>query len=251
MIIFGSNARKIGDFKVANSVCSYCEQERSQHISVFGKYAHIFWIPLFPIGKKAVAECTHCKRTIEQKEFSPTLKKLYQENKDKAKRPIWHWSGLGILGLLIGLITIIGLTAEKDPRRELLTADQQLMIATPTMDNDSVSYKIKQLFDLSFPEEFNPSEFKYLTKTTTDKVLILVEIPKLRKFPKEDREVVIDAIERIAEEQQALSGKAQYIGVKGLLNMMLIKTPDYEDNSRVALLNKLLDFYGPKPTTTE
>lgn len=50
MIIFGSKASNIGNFEVPNSKCAYCENESTQRISVFGKYAHIFWIPFFPMG---------------------------------------------------------------------------------------------------------------------------------------------------------------------------------------------------------
>lgn len=247
MIVFGGRASNIGNFDIPNSKCEYCEEGNTQRISVFGKYAHIFWIPTFPIGKKAVAECTHCKRTIEQKEFPPELKKLYQENKSKAKRPIWHWLGLGIFGLLVALISIVGITAEEDPRSELLNADEKLMVSNPTMESDSISYKIKQIFDDFAAEEINVSEFKYLTKTKGDKALVLVQIPQLRNVEKEGRYLILEAVEMITDEQQALEGKELFIGIKGLASMLLIKTPTYEDNSRIALRSKLYDFYGSKP----
>lgn len=251
MIIFGGKASNIGNFDIPNSNCNYCEQGDTQRVSVFGKYAHIFWIPFFPIGKKAVAECTHCKRTIEQKEFSPQLAKLYQENKNKAKRPIWHWLGLGIFGLLIALISIIGITAEEDPRSPLLSADEKLMISNPTMESDSISYKIKQVFDSFATEEINPNEFKYLTKIKDDKALVLVQIPKLRKVEKEGRAQAMEMVEMITNNQNVFEGKDLYIGIKGLVSMILIKTPTYEDNSRIALTNELLEFYGSKPVLVE
>lgn len=247
MIFYGTRASNIGNFDIPNSKCSYCELGNTQRVSVFGKYAHIFWIPIFPIGKKAVAECTHCKRTIEQKEFSPELKKLYQENKGKAKRPIWHWLGLGIFGLLVASISIIGITAEKDPRSDLLNADQNLMITNPTMESDSISYKIKQVFDSFATEEIDPSEFKYLTKISGEKALVLVQIPKLRKVEKEGRNQALEMVEMITANQKALEGKELYIGIKGLLTMILIKTPTYDENSRLAQTSELYEFYGPKP----
>lgn len=247
MIIFGGRASNIGNFDIPNSKCSYCEEGDTQRISVFGKYAHVFWIPIFPIGKKAVAECTHCKRTIEQKEFSPELKSLYQENKNKAKRPIWHWFGLGIFGLLVGLISIIGVTADEDPRSKLLNADEALMVSNPTMESDSISYMIKQVFDNFATEEIDPSEFKYLTKIEDDKALVLVQIPKLRKAEKEGRAQAMEMVEMITNNHQIFEGKDLYIGIKGVISMMLIKTPTYEDNSKLALTSELYEFYGPKP----
>ena len=247
MIFFGARASNIGNFDIPNSKCSYCEEGNTQRVSVFGKYAHIFWIPVFPIGKKAVAECTHCKRTIDQNEFSPELKNLYKENKNKSKRPIWHWLGLGLFGMLVALGTIIGITAEEDPRRHLLNADEALMVSNPTMESDSISYKIKQVFDNFATEEIDPAKFKYLTKIVNDKALVLVQIPKLRKVEKEGRSQAMEMVEMITDNQKALEDKDLYIGIKGLISMMLIKTPTYEKNSKLALTNELYEFYGPKP----
>lgn len=248
MIVFGGRASNIGNFDIPNSTCSYCEEGDTQRVSVFGKYAHVFWIPMFPIGKKAVAECTHCKRTIEQKEFSPELKSMYKENKHKAKRPLWHWLGLGLFGALIALVSIIGVTAEEDPRSDLLRADESLMVSNPTTESDSISYKIKQVFDSFATDEINPNEFKYLTKIEDDKALVLVQIPKLRKVEKEGRAQAMEMVEMITNNQQILQGKDVYIGIKGLISMMLIKTPTYEKNSKLADTGELYEFYGPKPT---
>ncbi len=247
MIFFGARASNIGNFDIPNSKCSYCEEGNTQRISVFGKYAHVFWIPVFPIGKKAVAECTHCKRTIDQKEFTPELKALYKENKSKAKRPFWHWLGLGVLGLLIALITIVGITSEKDPRSDLLSADEELMISNPTIESDSIAYKIKQVFDDFVTDEIDPSEFKYLTKINGNKALILVQIPKLRKVEKEGRVQAMEMVQMVTANQEAFEGKDLYIGIKGFITMMLIKTPTYEKNSKLALTSELYEFYGPKP----
>lgn len=254
MIIFGGRASNIGNFLVPNSTCSYCEAGDTQRISVFGKYAHIFWIPIFPIGRKAVAECTHCKRTIEQREFPDKLYGLYQANKGRAKRPIWHWLGTGLFGLLvafIALIAIVGSTAEPDPRRDLFNADEKLMVTNPTMESDSISYKIKSIFDNFATDEIDPSEFKYLTKISGDKALVLVQIPKLRKVKKEGRSQALEMIEIVTNDEPAFEGKEMYIGIKGLISMIIIKTPTYNKNSRLALTSELYDFYGPKPVKEE
>jgi len=246
-MIYGTRASNIGNFDVPYTKCGYCEEGKTQNISVFGKYLHIFWIPILPLGKKAVSECTHCKRTIEQKEFSPELKTMYKENKGSVKRPFWHWLGLGGLGLLIALATIIGITGETDPRSELLSADEELMVNNPTMESDSISYKIKQIFDNFATDEIKPSEFTYRTKITEDKALVLVQIPKLRKIKKEGRVQAMEMVQLITDSQSAFENKDLYIGIKGLISMILIKTPNYEENSRIAATSELLEFYGPKP----
>ena len=196
--------------------------------------------------KKAVAECTHCKRTIEQKDFSDKLNQLYKENRSKAKRPFWHWLGLGIVGSIFALIVIIGITAEEDPRRHLLNNDLNMMSSSPSMETDSISYKIKQLFDQVVNEEINPTDFEYLTKIQGNKALILVKMPKLKKVEKSGRSEALEIIEMITNNQKDLQDKEKYIGVQGAISMMLIKTPTYEKNSKLALTSELYEFYGTK-----
>ncbi len=245
--IFGIRATRIGSFDIKNSKCEFCETGDTQRITVFGRYTHIFWIPIFPVGKKAVAECTYCKRTIGQKDFSPELRNLYKQNKSKVKRPFWHWLGLGVIGFLIVLISIIGLNGETDPRYKLLDKDEELMQENPTMETDSISYKIKQVFDENVADELNPEDFKYYSKVSGNKLLVLIQIPKLKKIKKEDRIEVLNMIEMIINSDQNLKEKEKYIGVKGRFTYLLIKTPDYTGNSIVAYSDKLYDFYGAMP----
>lgn len=110
MIIFGQRASKIGTFE-ANGSCDYCNNQGTQQFSVYGKYAHVFWIPTFPMARKAFSECTHCKKTLEKKNFPPEILNQYNKNKGNTKRPIWHWSGLLLFGLLVLYIAIAGKTA--------------------------------------------------------------------------------------------------------------------------------------------
>lgn len=251
MIIFGSRASNIGSFNIPNSKCDYCEQGDTQHVSVFGKYAHVFWIPLFPIGKKAVSECTHCKRTIDQSEFSPELRKLYQENKSQAKRPIWHWIGLAAFLGLVGLVIAIGSSAESDPRGELFNADKNLMTTTPTMESDSISYKMKMMFDNLDGDGIDADKFKYYVKQESDKALVLIQIPELRKADKEVRSQLLEIAEMVTDAQDDLKGKDLYLGMIGFATPIVIKTPTYEANSRLALSSELYNFYGEEPAATE
>ena len=136
MIIFGLRATNIGTFEIKETSCDYCNINDSQQISVFGKYFHIFWIPIFPIGKKTYSECTHCKKTIRKKEFSPEINKLYAANKNKAKRPFWHWSGLILIGLIALAIAFIG----KTPK----TTSKNHVFENKVLDADKIKNAIVQ-----------------------------------------------------------------------------------------------------------
>ena len=251
MIISGRKASRLGSVDIPNSTCDYCEQGNTQQLTVFGKYAHIFWIPFFPIGRKAISECKHCKRTIEQKDFSPRLMEQYKFVKSSIKRPFWHWSGLGFIAIIFFYSAILRCGVEPDPRMELLLQDERQMTSSPTMQSDSLSFKLKQMFDAFINEELHPEDFEYFTRVDGNKALILVRVPKLKKVEKEPRGQLLEMIETVVNSQKDYKNKEHYIGVKGVVTMMLIKTPGFEDNSRVAEESKLYDFYGEKPKEKE
>jgi len=47
--------------------------------------------------------------------------------------------------------------------------------------------------------------------------------------------------------EKKLEDKDLYIGIKGLISMIVIKTPTYKENSRLVLTKNLFNFYRPKP----
>ncbi len=47
MVVYGMRSPKIGEFEISNTVCETCGKQETQDITVFGRYAHIFWIPVF------------------------------------------------------------------------------------------------------------------------------------------------------------------------------------------------------------
>jgi len=103
MIFYGTKASTIKNGQIINVDCPNCETNSSMIYSVFGKYAHIYWIPLFPIKKITITECNNCKKTFEYKELHQAIQtKLDREKeKDGAKTPIWMFSGLFIIATLV------------------------------------------------------------------------------------------------------------------------------------------------------
>lgn len=246
MIFYGVRASKIGAITAKNSTCEYCFDNEEHRISVFGKYFHIFWIPVFPVGKVATAECTKCLKTVEQKEFSKEIKDQYQSKIGEVKRPKTHWIGLMLIGLFAAFISYIVATAEVDPRSELLKADISRTIQNPTMETDSISFKIKNMFDILATEEVSPEDFRYLTEVKEDKALILVKFPSLKTVEKESRASIIDMIEMVTQNMESIKGKEVYIGVSGSYSIMLFKTPVDYGNGLYIDDGPLLEYYGEK-----
>lgn len=105
MIFYGSNSSRIKDGQINNVICPNCDTNTSMTYAIFGKYAYIYWVPLFPMGKENILECNNCHKTYNLNELSDTIKTKFEFEKQGAGIPIWYFSGIGVIALLIGLIS--------------------------------------------------------------------------------------------------------------------------------------------------
>lgn len=96
MIIYGSKAKEVASETVSDK-CQNCGAQDKIELHVFQKYAHIFWIPLFPTGKTGVSQCHHCKQVLKLKEMPASLRTSYNTIRAKGKTPAWMFSGLAII----------------------------------------------------------------------------------------------------------------------------------------------------------
>ncbi len=121
MIFYGTRASRLKDGKISRVTCPNCSNETSMTYSVFGKYAHIYWIPLFPYKKITILECDHCKKTFEINQFAGEIGNKLQIEKERnpAKFKIWHFSGLLIIAGIIGLALYFGKQNEKEEKSYL------------------------------------------------------------------------------------------------------------------------------------
>ena len=107
MIFYGTNSSRLKDGQLNNVTCPNCENQTSMIYSVFGKYAYIYWIPIFPLGKVNVLECNSCKRTFKLKELPEQIKHKFELEKHRGI-PILHFSGLAIIVLAIAFFAYSG-----------------------------------------------------------------------------------------------------------------------------------------------
>ncbi|MDX2003169.1 MAG: hypothetical protein SFW35_12090 [Chitinophagales bacterium] len=102
MIIYGWKSSTLLIENPAELTCTNCNTQGSINIAVLGKYAHIFWIPLFPIGRTGASVCAHCKQNLDMGSMPFEYKEAYERIKPSAKRPARHYFGLGLFVLIIG-----------------------------------------------------------------------------------------------------------------------------------------------------
>jgi hypothetical protein len=92
-------------------------------MEVFQKYVHFFYIPYLPAGKTGVSYCSNCKQVMVDKDMPANLKAAYQQLKAKTKIPIWMFSGLVLMILLI----VYQLNNEQRAQKALATQMDQVV----------------------------------------------------------------------------------------------------------------------------
>ncbi|WP_291870904.1 zinc-ribbon domain-containing protein [Maribacter sp.] len=154
LFFFGSRSSKIGDRKIRKTTCTHCQTKDSFVVSTFSKYFHFFWIPIIPLFKTHVAECSHCKKSYSKFEFTPEMNAALQKENElnPAKRPIWHGCGCIILVCFFSLMLSISFygvykrannseasITQKDPRKDMLAKDIDKLSSILQKDKDSIS----------------------------------------------------------------------------------------------------------------
>ncbi|WP_452226094.1 zinc-ribbon domain-containing protein [Lacinutrix cladophorae] len=103
MFFFGTKNSKIKRGQISNVTCPNCKEVTTLTFTVFGKYVHFYWVPMFPLRKKTIVECNSCYRTYNIKEAPEPVKHKFQREMTGIKTPLWYYSGLAILACLIYL----------------------------------------------------------------------------------------------------------------------------------------------------
>lgn len=105
MIFYGTRATKIKTGQINNVICPKCENQTSMNYGIYGKYAHLYWIPTIPIGKENIIECNTCKQTYNLKGLPPAIQSKFEFEKQGARIPVWYFSGVILIALIIGFIS--------------------------------------------------------------------------------------------------------------------------------------------------
>lgn len=262
LFFFGIRASKIKERKLRRTSCPYCNTQDSFSISTYSKYFHFFWIPIIPLFKTNIAECSHCKKSYAQAEFTPEMKKSldHENTNNPAKRPIWQGLGCIILVGFFSLIFAISLygvymrsnekgtaTTEKDYRKALLDNDiKNLSSSILKTDKDAISVALKQCIDYDIENGIDTNKIEYLSRLKENRILVLLRIKDLKGIAPKERKVIIDIVEDCLSAAPNLDSiNEYYIGIEGKWNTVLVKTPiDSDLGGRFADKYKLLPFYG-------
>lgn len=132
MIIYGTKAKLLKS-EITADQCPNCNTANSIQMNVFQRWAHIFWIPFFPIGKTGVSQCLNCRQVLKLKEMPASLKLSYDNLKTQTKIPVWTFAGC----FLIVIGSIFFYISEKQKAKKV----NQLVLSP--QKNDVFHIKLK------------------------------------------------------------------------------------------------------------
>lgn len=101
ILFFGIKGASVHTKLLKDQKCTHCEQINTIYADFTSRYVHCFWIPLFPIGKKMLTYCTHCKQTLTKKEMPAAYQSSVERHKENVSTPLWHYSGVLIVCLVL------------------------------------------------------------------------------------------------------------------------------------------------------
>lgn len=162
MIIYGAKSKVLAKEPVTQK-CPNCESQHTLNMYVVQRYAHVFWIPLFPFEKTGISECSNCKQVLELRKMPPALVSAFPPIKANAKTPIWMFVGLALIGVLIISATITGQKEKADNAKFVLAPKTGDIYEVKTPDNKYTLMKIIEVQKDSVYVKYN----NYETDNTT------------------------------------------------------------------------------------
>lgn len=105
MIIYGYESTERHTTYVSGE-CPACGNDYATQLTIFMKYAHVFWLPFFPLGKIGITHCQECDYESEVKHMPPEFITAYDKVKASIRPPAWMFAGivLVVVAILVGTI---------------------------------------------------------------------------------------------------------------------------------------------------
>ena len=167
MIVYGTRSSQLAKEMVPQK-CTNCGTPNSVDLYLFQKYAHVFWIPFFPIGKTSVSQCNNCKQVLKQNEMPPALQSSYENLRKDYRPPVWMFAGLALVALLI-----IGATVADKRKNE---KNAQLILVPRHGDVFEIKTKSNQYTLYRVQEVRGDSAYLQLNNYETNKMTGLAEL---------------------------------------------------------------------------
>lgn len=123
-LIYGAGKAHLNSVEPKGAICPNCNSESTTVLSVYRRHGHVFWIPLFPMGKTGGSICKNCNHEMKPKQMDEGLRNEYDYLKKESKGPIWQFAGLAIL--VVGIAAMYYLGQLSDQKEKDQVANPQI-----------------------------------------------------------------------------------------------------------------------------
>ncbi|MCW3085199.1 MAG: zinc-ribbon protein [Bacteroidetes bacterium] len=142
MIIYGWREKQTATQEITDP-CNNCGKPFSMSLHVFHRYFHVFWIPLFPIGKTVKSHCSACGITNEKRDLPEAVRLSYKNMPRKNRIPVWMFAG----PIIIAGCVSVGFIKDEFNKKEYANMIQQPLkgdiYKVKTDDGNYTLYKVQ------------------------------------------------------------------------------------------------------------
>lgn len=114
LFFYGVRTTPVLTAPLPDLACAHCQTPNGLSCTVFSRYVHFFWIPVFPIGKDSVTECAHCKQTLLAREMPASYRAPVQAVQQQAGTPLTHFALVLLLGAFVAFGMVMSLFGKSD-----------------------------------------------------------------------------------------------------------------------------------------
>ena len=138
VVVYGKKSSVSANGEIITDHCPECGKNSFAHV-YRNNYMHVFWIPMFSIGRQSVLVCTNCQKVLEGRELSEKMRVDIRDRKEKPRYPYHHF--FGVIALLVAgvIFSVMGFAASQGDKK---------LIAAPAlgdyyvMDNAAIKEKL-------------------------------------------------------------------------------------------------------------
>jgi hypothetical protein len=141
MIIFGGRSKDLDMVYLEDGVCSVCGAHGAT-LTISQPYFHIYFIPMFPVGKRMQAKCSACSHIYGAADFTPEL----QADADAARRrtrsaPV-VFAGLAVIVAVIIWVAVDKQVTSYNSKEYLASPLRDDLIVLPVSPDPRFKYEI-------------------------------------------------------------------------------------------------------------
>jgi hypothetical protein len=120
IFLFGTRETHLRTVPTPGYACPACANNESLSLLFFSRYAHLFFVPLFPFSRRTLLVCSNCQQKGPESVIPGSLQPMAQQLKKQIGRPWWHFLGLILLAVPVAFFGFAALTAkpEKEQKQE-------------------------------------------------------------------------------------------------------------------------------------